>query len=150
MYLAWTVVTGANFTLFLVGFYLLHISQSITAGNMQVLGSDLAPARARGRFIGIWRFLAELGQATSPVMFSLFALVGYAASFSFVGVCAAVTAMIVGLKVKETVGTQRSRITQVETKPAEPEPPPAARPATPVVPSDTKPVEPAGSPGGGG
>jgi MFS family permease len=103
-YLAWTVIGNASFELFLVGFFALHMSQAVTAGNMQVLGSDLAPARARGRFIGIWRFLAQLGQATSPAMFSLFALIGYAASFGFVGTCGLITALIVGLKVKETVG----------------------------------------------
>ena len=124
-YLAWTVLGNAPFELFLVGFFALHMSQAVTAGNMQVLGSDLAPARARGRFIGIWRFLAQLGQASSPAMFSLFALAGYAASFGFVGTCGLITALIVGLKVKETVGR---RVTPV-TEAAKAEPDAAALPA---------------------
>ena len=104
LYLAMTAATGASFQLFLVGYYALNFSQSITAGNMQVLGSDIAPERARGRFFGIWRSMAEMGSATSPVAFSVLATIGYAASFSFIGACGLCVALIVGFKVKETVG----------------------------------------------
>ncbi len=114
-FLAWTALDHSPFPLFLVGYYLLNASQGITSGNMQVMGSDLAPARARGRFIGIWRMLAQLGNASSPTMFSLFAMIGYAASFSFVGGCALTVALIIAFRVKETVGRSRS----VETEAAE-------------------------------
>lgn len=102
-FLAITALLHAPFWVFLVGYFLLNLSQAITSGNMQVLGADLAPARARGRFIGLWRFMAELGNASSPTMFSLFALVGYAASFSFTGIAALFVALIIGLKMKETL-----------------------------------------------
>jgi MFS family permease len=104
-FLALTALTHSPFWVFLVGYFLLNLSQAITSGNMQVLGADLAPARARGRFIGLWRFMAELGNASSPTMFSLFALLGYAASFSFTGIAALFVALIIGLKMKETLST---------------------------------------------
>ena len=101
--LAVTALTSASFEVFLVCYFLLHISQGVTAGNMQVLGSDLAPSRARGRFFGIWRTFAEVGQAGSPTLFSLLAGIGYAASFSFVGTCGLIVALIIAFKIKETV-----------------------------------------------
>jgi MFS family permease len=103
-FLAFTAVDHSAFPIFLIGYFLLNISQGVTAGNMQVLGSDLAPRRARGRFIGIWRMLAELGNALSPTLFSLFSLIGYVASFSFVGACALAVSTIIAFKVKETIG----------------------------------------------
>jgi MFS family permease len=106
-FLAFTALSHSAFNVFLIGYFMLNFSQGITAGNMQVLGSDLAPARARGRFIGLWRLMAEFGNAASPTMFSLFALIGYAASFSFTGSCALIVALIIGLKIKETVGRRR-------------------------------------------
>jgi MFS family permease len=102
-FLAFTALAHSPFWVFLVGYFMLNVSQAVTSGNMQVLGADLAPARARGRFIGLWRFMAEFGNASSPTMFSLFALVGYAMSFSFTGTCALMVALIIGLKMKETL-----------------------------------------------
>ena len=123
-FLAWTSYTHAPFAVFLVGFFLLNISQSITSGNMQVLGSDLAPARARGRFIGIWRMMAQLGNASSPTLFSLFALIGYAASFGFMAVSGLVVTLVIAFKVKETV-TTRSK-TKPDANGATPAPEPVA------------------------
>jgi MFS family permease len=94
---------GVSFEVFLVFYFMLHISQGITAGNMQVLGSDLAPSRARGRFFGIWRTIAEVGQVGSPTIFGLLAAISYAASFSFVSMCGLVVALIIGFKIHETV-----------------------------------------------
>jgi MFS family permease len=112
--LAIVAATGATFEVFLLFYFMLHISQGVTAGNMQVLGSDLAPSRARGRFFGIWRTFAEIGQAGSPTIFGALAVIGYAASFSFVSLCGLIVALIIGLKIKETVTRERP---QAETPP---------------------------------
>jgi MFS family permease len=112
-FLAFTALAHSPFWVFLIGYFMLNVSQGVTSGNMQVLGADLAPARARGRFIGLWRFMAEFGNASSPTMFSLFALVGYALSFSFTGTCALFVALIIGLKMKETLSL-RAEIEPVE------------------------------------
>jgi MFS family permease len=122
-FLAYTVLAHSPFPVFLIGFFAINLCQGITGGNMQVLGSDLAPARARGRFIGIWRMLAALGNASSPTIFTLLAAIGYAASFSFVGACSLIVALIIGFRIKETI---RPRTTAVRPEPA----PPAAAAAT--------------------
>jgi MFS family permease len=127
--LAFTAYLQSPFWVFLVGYFLLISSQSITGGNMQVLGSDLAPARARGRFIGIWRLLAALGGATSPTLFSIFAAIGYTLSFSFIGTCALIVTLVIGFKVKETI---RPRAEEVPATPPEPPPEPVAAEAAPA------------------
>ena len=126
IFLAWTALTGASFALFLVGYFAIHMSQGVTSGNMQVLGSDLAPERARGRFIGIWRTLAEVGNATSPLVFTALTAVSYAASFSFVAICALVVVYAIGAKVPETVRSRSSGRGRGRREAAEapPEPPP--------------------------
>jgi MFS family permease len=108
-FLAWTALVEAPFTVFLVGFFLFNMSQGITGGNMQVLGSDLSPDRGRGKFFGTWRMIGEGGNATSPLVFSLLATIGYAASFSFIGLCGLAVALIIGFKVNETVGNRDAR-----------------------------------------
>jgi MFS family permease len=125
-FLAWTAYDHSPFWVFLIGYYALNVSQGVTAGNMQVLGSDLAPARARGRFIGLWRLMAELGNASSPTVFSALSVIGYMASFSFIGSCAFMVAVIIGFKVKETIGR---KVTVVV--PATPEPVAAAETRAP-------------------
>jgi MFS family permease len=132
-FLAFTALNHSPFWVFLVGYFMLGITQGITGGNMQVLGSDLAPARARGRFIGLWRFMAELGNASSPTLFSLFALAGYALSFSFTGGCALIVALVIGLKVKETVRRREQVGTNVPQAPPEPTPTAAVTPSSVAV-----------------
>ena len=123
-FLALTALTEASFGVFLVAFYALHLAESVTFGNMQVLGSDLAPERARGRFFAIWRLFGEIGTTSSPMMFTWLAVAaGYASAFAFLGFSALAVATIIGFKIKETVG----RVRKVSEAPKESEP--AARPA---------------------
>ena len=120
-FLVYTVIDHSPFWVFLIGYFWINMSQGITGGNMQVLGSDLAPARARGRFIGIWRMLAAFGNAGSPTIFSALATIGYAASFSFIGFCAATVSIIIAFKVKETI-RPRERASPVPVPAPPPEP----------------------------
>src|SRR5262245_1400784 len=46
---------------FVAGFLWIQGGHSVTSGSMQVLGSDMAPAVARGRFFGFWRLVGEIG-----------------------------------------------------------------------------------------
>jgi MFS family permease len=90
---------------FIVGFVWIHGAQSITAGSMQVLGSDMAPAVARGRFFGLWRLIGEIGSLVSPAVFGLVAeQIAYSAAFAFLGLCALSTAGFLAFQVRETVG----------------------------------------------
>ena len=93
---------------FVIAFLWISVAQSITSGSMQVLGSDLAPPTARGRFFGIWRLVGEIGHILSPAIFALLAeQVAYAASFSFLALCAFLAAVLIGVQLRDTIGRGR-------------------------------------------
>jgi MFS family permease len=82
-----------------------YAGQSVTAGSMQVLGSDMAPAIARGRFFGFWRLIGEIGGLVSPALFALVAeQIAYSAAFALFALCALATALLLTFSVKETIG----------------------------------------------
>ena len=90
---------------FIVGFFWIHGGGAVTSGSMQVLGSDMAPAVARGRFFGFWRLIGEIGGLISPALFALLAeQVAYSAAFIFFALCSLATAALLAFSVKETVG----------------------------------------------
>ncbi|MCA1216985.1 MFS transporter [Streptomyces sp. 8L] len=89
--------------LFLVGV----AAQALTGGSIQTVGADVAPAEGRGMFLGLWRFTGQGGQTLSPLLFALLAAqLGYASSFAFTAVSAAVVAFLLIRYVPET-GTGR-------------------------------------------
>ena len=116
-----TSISGVAFVWFLVLYYLLAASQGLTAGNMQVLGADLAPERARGRFFSIQRLAGETGGAMSPTTFGILAAISYGLAFGFVGACGLTVALIIAFKVKDTVG--RSRDSEEVRRSPQPAPP---------------------------
>ena len=90
---------------FIVGFFWIHGSQSMTSGSMQVLGSDMAPPMARGRFFGFWRLIGEIGSLISPALFALTAeQLAYSAAFGLFAFCSLATAALLAFSVRETVG----------------------------------------------
>src|SRR6266545_928814 len=100
-FMASTAYVQAPFAFFVAAFMLVQLSTSISAGNMQVIGSLIAPANVRGRFFGIWRLVGEGGSAASPAMFALLAETsGYASSFAFLCVCAFGCAVILFTQVR--------------------------------------------------
>ena len=105
IFMALTALLQVPFAVFVVAFIWLHASQSLTGGNMQVLGSDLAPANTRGRFFALWRLVSEGGGSLSPVVFAGMAeAFGYAPAFGLLGVSALAVALIIGMLVRETIG----------------------------------------------
>lgn len=97
-----------GFVYFIGGFLWVHCGQAVTAGSMQVLGSDMAPANARGRFFGFWRLIGEIGGLVSPAVFGFVAdHVSYAAAFGMTAFFALITAALLTFSVKETVGRDR-------------------------------------------
>lgn len=88
---------------FIAGFFWVHAGHSMTSGSMQVVGSDMAPAAARGRFFGLWRLVGEIGGLVSPALFAALAdHVAYSAAFTLVAVCSLATAALLSVSVKET------------------------------------------------
>jgi MFS family permease len=66
--------TNGPFSVYVPTFLALQFAASLTAGNMQVIGSLIAPEHVRGRFFGVWRLVGEAGTATSPALFAFVAV----------------------------------------------------------------------------
>ncbi len=94
-----------SLTSFIVGFFWVHGGHSVTSGSMQVVGSDMAPAAARGRFFGFWRLVGEIGALVSPALFALVAdHIAYSAAFALFALCSLATAVLLNFSVRETAG----------------------------------------------
>jgi hypothetical protein len=84
--------------------------------------------------MAMWRMIGEGGNLANPIMFTWLAVsISYAAAFSFIGLSALGVVLIIGFKVKETVGSRKAE-----------KGPPAAEPAPELAASAT-----ASSPGEG-
>ncbi|MCU1673279.1 MAG: hypothetical protein JWN77_1392 [Frankiales bacterium] len=87
-----------------VALFLLGVAaQALTGGSVQTIGTDVAPAAARGMFLGMWRFTGQCGSVSSPVVFALIAdAAGFPSSFMFVAASAAIVAYLMLRHVPET------------------------------------------------
>ena len=92
------------FTMFLVTYVLVQATQGTTGGTMQVLGTDLSPRFARGRFFAIWRTISQLGSTITPAIFAFMSeRFGYGVGFVYLACCALVVASGVGLVLGNTL-----------------------------------------------
>jgi MFS family permease len=97
-----TAYVHLSFKMFVAAYLLVHASNGITGGNMQTLGSDIAPDKARGRFYGVWNTLGHVGSPVSTSMFALLSAgVGYWAAFGFLSAMACSTALILATQVRD-------------------------------------------------
>jgi MFS family permease len=104
MFFAVTYFASLPFSAFIVAFVALHLSMSLMTGNMQTLGTDVAPADARGRFFGVSRMVSQSGSLASPSSFAILSqLVNFGAAFAFLGGSALTGAFIVIFFLKETL-----------------------------------------------
>jgi MFS family permease len=109
---AYTAYVESPFAWFVVAYIAFHTGQAVTSGNMQVIGSDIAPERARGKFFGVWRLIGEIGQVVSPICFGVLASgEGYGAAFVFLSASSFATALVLATLLKETLGPERARQT---------------------------------------
>ena len=84
-------------------FFLAVAMQSLTGGSIQTIGVDVAPPQARGRFLGLWRFIGQGGAAIGPIVFALLAdHVNYTSSFLFTAAAAVVVAYLIIRHIPET------------------------------------------------
>ncbi len=93
---------------FILGFILINLAVSFMAGSMQTLGSDVAPAAARGKFFGVNRLIAEAGSATNPGIFTISVAViagagGFTVAFVSMGGFAVAASLLIGLVLRETL-----------------------------------------------
>ena len=63
-------------------------ANGLGTGLLLTLGSDLAPSKARGEFLGLWRLIGDLGHAGGPMM------IGVLIELATLGVAATATAGI--------------------------------------------------------
>jgi MFS family permease len=102
-----TALFQLPFEVFAVAYFLFNAALALAGGSMQVLGSDLAPAYARGRFFAILRLAGEGGTTLSPVLLAGLATIHYALAFGVLSLAALGVVLIIGLGLRETVNLER-------------------------------------------
>jgi MFS family permease len=108
--MAVTAFASLAFSVYAVSLFLVRAAVSATSGTMQVLASDVAPPQGRGRFLGAWRLVSELGQLMSPVAFAVLSEgYGFGVAFLFLSLTSLGAAFVLGALVKETLGARRQQ-----------------------------------------
>ena len=103
LFMAVTSFSTLPFAGFVVGFVLLQAFNSLLSGSWQVIGADLAPAGARGRFFAAGRMVSQGGFSANPLVFSLMTtLSGFTMAFVVLGMASIVSSVMVGALIKET------------------------------------------------
>ena len=104
VFLAVVAMIPLSFTAFVTAFVWVHVVNSLLSGSMQVLGSDIAPAHARGRFFGAGRMVSQAGFMSAPLSFAVLTGVsGFGAAFFFLAGAGGVSALLLAFVVKETL-----------------------------------------------
>ncbi len=65
-------LTNSFATLMLVGF-LAGLGNGLSSGLVMTIGSDLAPDRGTGDFLGVWRLIGDIGTASGPFIIGMVA-----------------------------------------------------------------------------
>jgi MFS family permease len=121
-----TVAATAYFRLplewYLAAFFFVAGSQALTGGSVQTLGADVAPPEARGKFLGLWRLVAQVGTVVSPTVFAFLAdNVGYHASFVFLSLGTLTASFLLITRVRETLHQEPPK-PAIQPDPEVPEP----------------------------
>ena len=104
VFLAVVAMAPLPFAAFVIGFVWVHLVNSMLSGSMQVLGSDVAPAHARGRFFGAGRMVSQAGFMSAPLSFAVLTGVsGFGAAFFFLAGAGGVSALLLAFVVRETL-----------------------------------------------
>lgn len=82
---------------------LMGVGNGVSAGVIMTMGSDLAPQRNRGGFIGIWRLFADVGVTSGPLIIGLMVkLAGLAVATCSIGLLGLLGGVFVAKAVTET------------------------------------------------
>ena len=103
-----SVIPDVPFQVFMVAYLCVYACTSMTGGNMQTLGSDIAPPRLRGKFYGISQTLGNVGGPLATSAFAvLSATVGYWSAFAFLGLTSGSAAFILATQVRDRLRDER-------------------------------------------
>jgi MFS family permease len=108
LFLAGTATFQVPFGFFMAAYLCVYGCTSLTGGNMQTLGSDIAPAHLRGQFYGVSQTLGHFGGPVATTAFAvLAAIVGYWSAFVFLGATAGSAAFILATQVRDRLRDER-------------------------------------------
>ncbi len=103
LFMAVTAFTKMPLLAYVVAYIAAQVTQSTTNGTMQVLGSDMSPAAARGGFFGVWRTVSQGGALFAPAIFAVIAEhSSFGAAFLFLSISSVLVAIIVSTVLRET------------------------------------------------
>lgn len=102
----------ASFAGLLAAASLIGLGNGIGAGTMMTMGADLAPDRAKGEFLGVWRLIGDGGHTGGPIVVGqvaeMVALPTAAWALAAAGLCAA---LVFGLLVPEPLKQRDPKLT---------------------------------------
>jgi MFS family permease len=115
-FLGLTAVIPVPFGVFLAAYLGVYACTSLTGGNMQALGSDIAPANARGQFYGVSQTLGHFGGPVATTAVALLSSgLGYWSAFGFLGLTAGCAAFILATQVPDRLRQERKASRAVAT-----------------------------------
>ena len=95
-------------TMLMIAGVIAGLGNGLSSGFVLTLGSDLAPARDPGEFLGVWRFISDVGGAVGPPLIGGIAQVFALATATWLtGGIAGIGAIALVTLVKETVTRRR-------------------------------------------
>jgi MFS family permease len=62
------VTLAGDTTGLIVAAVLMGIGNGLSSGSMMTIGADLAPKEGRGEFLGVWRFIGDIGASGGPLV----------------------------------------------------------------------------------
>ncbi len=95
-------------TMLMAAAVLAGLGNGLSSGFVLTLGSDLAPLNDPGEFLGVWRFISDVGGATGPPLIGGIAqIMALSSATWFTGGVAGIGAIALVTLVKETVTRRR-------------------------------------------
>ena len=97
-------------TMLMIAGVLAGLGNGLSSGFVLTLGSDLAPVKDPGEFLGVWRFISDVGGAAGPPLIGGIAqIMALASATWFTGGVAGLGSIALAVLVKETVKRRRLR-----------------------------------------
>ncbi len=98
------LVIFPSLTGYVAGTLLMALGNGLATGVIMSIGSDLAPEKSRGQFLGVWRFVCDLGFTGGPLFVTgLMGVCGLAGSSLALGALASGLAVIMGIYAPESL-----------------------------------------------